>query len=86
MPRTAQEQYDFSTHIQDTDLKEGDLVFFESGHNITHVGLYIANGKFVHASTSNGVTISDLSDTYWSKKYAGAGRVSSSFNSSQASK
>ncbi len=85
-PRTAQEQYDFSIHIQDADLKEGDLVFFESGRNITHVGLYIANNKFVHASTSSGVTISDLSDNYWSKKYVGAGRVQSSINSSQASK
>ncbi len=85
-PRTAQEQYNFSTHIQDADLKEGDLVFFESGRNITHVGLYIANNKFVHASTSSGVTISDLNDNYWSKKYAGAGRMQASLNSSQASK
>lgn len=75
VPRTAKEQYDFSTHINDTALKEGDLVFFKSGHNISHVGLYIANNKFVNASTSGGVTISDLSDDYWSKKYAGAGRV-----------
>jgi lipoprotein Spr len=42
------------------------------------VGLYLDNNKFVHASTSGGVTISDLSDEYWSNKYAGAGRV---FNS-----
>ena len=75
VPRTAREQYDFSTHIDDSDLREGDLVFFKSGHSITHVGLYIANNRFVNASTSGGVTISDLSDSYWSKKYAGAGRV-----------
>lgn len=75
VPRTANEQYDFSTHVNDTDLKEGDLVFFKSGRNISHVGLYLDNNKFVHASTSGGVTISDLSDEYWSNKYAGAGRV-----------
>ena len=75
VPRTAREQYDFSKHINDEDLKEGDLVFFQSGRNISHVGLYIGNNKFANASTSSGVTISDLSDNYWSKRYAGAGRV-----------
>ena len=75
VPRTAQQQYDFSTHIKDKDLKEGDLVFFKSGRSISHVGLYVANNKFVQASTSGGVTITDLDDAYWSKKYVGAGRV-----------
>lgn len=75
VPRTAREQYDFSTHIKDDELQEGDLVFFKSGHRISHVGLYLVNNKFVNASTSGGVTISDLNDAYWSKKYAGAGRV-----------
>ncbi|MBS1747681.1 MAG: C40 family peptidase [Bacteroidetes bacterium] len=75
VPRTANEQYDFATHIGDQELREGDLVFFKTGKHITHVGLYVGNYKFVHASTSSGVTISDLSDSYWSKKYAGAGRV-----------
>ena len=75
VPRTAQQQYDFSKHINDNDLQEGDLVFFKSGHSITHVGLYMGNYKFVNASTSSGVMISDLNDNYWSKKYAGAGRV-----------
>ena len=75
VPRTAHEQYKFSTHIDDTQLAEGDLVFFKSGNYISHVGLYVGNYKFVHASSSGGVTISDLNDSYWSKKYAGAGRV-----------
>ncbi len=75
VPRTAHEQYSFSTHINDTEIQEGDLVFFKSGRSITHVGLYLSNYKFVHASTSGGVTISDLNDSYWSKRYAGAGRV-----------
>ena len=75
VPRTAKEQYDFSSHIKEEDLQEGDLVFFKSGHKISHVGLYLINNKFVNASTSGGVTISDLNDAYWSKRYAGAGRV-----------
>jgi hypothetical protein len=82
VPRTANEQYDFSTRIDDSAIQEGDLVFFKSGRSISHVGLYVGNYKFVHASTSGGVTISDLNDDYWSKKYAGAGRVLNS-NSSQ---
>jgi hypothetical protein len=45
VPRTAQEQYDFSTHINDADIQEGDLVFFKSGHSISHVGLYVGNNK-----------------------------------------
>lgn len=75
VPRTAREQYDFSTHISNTEIKEGDLVFFKSGRTITHVGLYVSNYKFVHAATSGGVMLSDLNDNYWGKKFAGAGRV-----------
>lgn len=78
VPRTAREQYKFSKHIKDDELQEGDLVFFKRGHVITHVGLYLANNNFVNASTSSGVTISNLNDAYWSKRYAGAGRVTAS--------
>ena len=75
VPRTANEQYSFAKHIDDTEITEGDLIFFKSGRSVSHVGLYIGNYKFVHAATSGGVMISDLNDSYWSKKYAGAGRV-----------
>lgn len=75
VPRTAREQYSFSTHINNAEIKEGDLVFFKSGRTITHVGLYVSNYKFVHATTSGGVMLSDLNDSYWGKKFAGAGRV-----------
>jgi cell wall-associated NlpC family hydrolase len=75
VPRTAAEQYNFAQQINDAEIREGDLVFFKSGRGISHVGLFVGNNKFVHASTSEGVTISDLNDSYWSKKYAGAGRV-----------
>jgi lipoprotein Spr len=79
LPRTAQEQYDMSEKIELEDLKEGDLVFFHTGgrrsREVSHVGVYIANNKFANASTSGGVTISDLNDPYWKIRFRGAGRV-----------
>ena len=76
IPRTAQQQYDNCAHPSSQEpLQKGDLVFFGSSQrNITHVGVYIANNKFVHASTSKGVMISDLNDNYWSNRYIGGGR------------
>lgn len=77
--RTAHEQYANCDRISVADLQEGDLVFFHTGSKkrarISHVGLYIMNNKFVHASTSNGVMISDLNDSYWKQHFHGAGRV-----------
>jgi lipoprotein Spr len=59
-----------------SELREGDLVFFRIGHKrVSHVGVYLENDRFVHASTSSGVMISDLNEAYWKKYYAGAGRV-----------
>jgi cell wall-associated NlpC family hydrolase len=75
LPRTSREQYNFVNSIDPSELKEGDLVFFSSGGSISHVGFYLQNNKFVHASTSEGVTISDLGDNYWSKRFSGAGRI-----------
>lgn len=76
LPRTSQEQYNMSRRVELEDLLEGDLVFFSSGGRaITHVGVYLQNNKFVHASTSGGVTITDLSDKYWNPKFRGGGRV-----------
>ncbi len=76
LPRTAQEQYNQSDHIAVEDLKEGDLVFFHtSGRDVSHVGIYLANNKFLQASTSGGVTITDMNDKYWQPRFKGAGRV-----------
>jgi cell wall-associated NlpC family hydrolase len=74
LPRTAREQYAFSRRISRTELKEGDLVFFNTIGGVSHVGMYLQNNKFIHASTG-GVTISDLYDEYWTKKFIGVGRV-----------
>jgi len=77
LKRTAAEQYTQSEKIDWTDLKEGDLIFFktDASRSITHVGIYMSNNKFVHASTSQGVTISDLSEPYWQKRLYSLGRV-----------
>lgn len=78
LPRTAQEQYKTAEKVELEDLREGDLVFFNTGgKDISHVGVYLLNNKFVHAATSGGVMISDLNDTYWQPKYRGAGRITS---------
>lgn len=76
IPRTAYEQYTSSDRIKKDDLQQGDLVFFQTTRRgISHVGVYVTNNKFVHASVSSGVTISDLDDPYWKKRYRAAGRV-----------
>jgi lipoprotein Spr len=64
------------TPLNKSDLKEGDLVFFKI-HNgqISHVGVYIANNKFAHATTKVGVTISDLNEEYYKKYFYKGGRV-----------
>jgi lipoprotein Spr len=73
LPRTAREQYDATKRISRTDLKEGDLVFFNTQGGVSHVGVYLQNNKFVHAS-SGGVTISDLFEPYWERRFIGVGR------------
>lgn len=75
LPRTAREQYQASRRISTTELKEGDLVFFNTRGGVSHVGVYLRNNKFVHASSSKGVIISDLYENYYMNRYIGAGRV-----------
>jgi len=74
---TSAQMYERARKLRSrSELREGDLVFFRIGHKrISHVGVYLDNDHFVHASTSSGVMISDLNETYWKKYYAGAGRV-----------
>ena len=74
MPRTAREQYEATEHISKDELKEGDLVFFNTRGGVSHVGVYLDNDYFVQAS-SHGVTISNLDDHYYSKRFICGGRV-----------
>lgn len=75
--RTALQQFmNCKRFKRSADAIEGDLVFFSIGsRNITHVGVYLANDHFVHASTSAGVMISSLREDYWQKYFVGCGRV-----------
>ncbi|MFT3948083.1 MAG: C40 family peptidase [Agriterribacter sp.] len=78
LPRTAHEQKNYCIPIDINELKEGDMVFFNTSRNanaITHVGIYLQRDMFVHASSSSGVIISSLHEAYWSKRFKGAGRV-----------
>lgn len=62
--------------IRKDELKPGDLVFFKiRSRNITHVGVYIGDDKFAHASSSRGVMISDLNEAYWKRYYYNGGRM-----------
>ena len=79
LPRTAQAQYDVVTHIADYEAKPGDLVFFqgtyESGTYITHVGLYVGNGKMFHSSSGKGYCCySSIETTYYQNHIVGFGR------------
>ena len=59
------------------NLKPGDLVFFATSGNssISHVGIYIGGGSFIHAATSSGITVSRLSESYYSRRYVTARRI-----------
>jgi cell wall-associated NlpC family hydrolase len=78
LSRTAGQQYEQCKKISREELSEGDLVFFNTSRGVSHVGVYLHNDKFVHASTSLGVTISDLKESYWAKRFIGAGRLPNS--------
>jgi hypothetical protein len=74
IPRTARQQYDATEHIDKDELKEGDLVFFNTHGGVSHVGVYLENDYFLQAST-HGVKISSLDDHYYSKRFICGGRV-----------
>jgi cell wall-associated NlpC family hydrolase len=74
LPRTTRQQLDVGKQIDKADLQAGDLVFFRNGQ---HVGIYLEEDKFLHASTRLGVTISSMNNVYWSRKYWRSIRVQS---------
>ncbi|WP_379137532.1 C40 family peptidase [Paenibacillus sp. sgz500958] len=78
LPHQSGSQYQMGTAVSRSELKEGDLLFFNtSGRGVSHVGIYVGDGKFAHASSSRGVTISSLSDSYYVNRYVGAKRIMS---------
>jgi len=83
LPRTAKDQYNSTRRVSQTELREGDLLFFNTRGGVSHVGIYLQNNKFVHASVS-GVTISDMFEPYYLRHFVAAGRIKQ-FNNSSAS-
>ncbi|MDO6354237.1 C40 family peptidase [Caloramator sp. CAR-1] len=77
LPHSSYGQFTSGQKILKSQLLPGDLVFFQtSKRGISHVGIYIGNGKFIHASSGKGyVTITSLSEPYYSKRYRGAVRI-----------
>ncbi len=77
LPHRTRSMFKLGRSISDNRLGFGDLVFFENIENygVSHVGIYVGDGKFAHASTSRGVIISDFNLDYYKKRYVGAKRV-----------
>jgi cell wall-associated NlpC family hydrolase len=76
LPRTSDAQARTGHHIDRDELRAGDLVFFGSGDNVTHVGIYADDGEFIHASTrARSVRFDRLDNKYFRNRYIGARRV-----------
>lgn len=75
LPRTTGEQIHRGIQVEELSLKAGDLVFFQTGEHRRHVGVYIGGHQFIHASLTQGVTVSDLNDDYWQAHFITARRV-----------
>ncbi|WP_281883771.1 C40 family peptidase [Paenibacillus sp. YYML68] len=76
LPHSSKSQAQLGTHVDKNDLRPGDLVFFNTdGRGISHVGVYVGDGKFYHSATNEGVVITKLSDSYYVKRYVTARRI-----------
>ena len=69
LPRTTLELVKKGKQVKRNKAKEGDLVFFRTGRNSRHVGIYLGNLEFLHASQSKGVIISRLDNPYWQRHF-----------------
>ncbi|MEX3961522.1 C40 family peptidase [Paraburkholderia sp. EG286B] len=85
LPRRAEEMSRVGEKVSMSNLKPGDLVFFNTmRRTFSHVGIYIGDNKFVHSpSTGSTIRVDDLDDGYWEKRFTGARRVETSFTPDQ---
>ncbi len=75
VPRTTTELLQSGEKVKRDEIQVGDLVFFRTGPGNRHVGIYMGNGDFLHASSSQGVMTSSLSNPYWHRRYWQARRL-----------
>ena len=76
LPRSARDQFRVGAVVDSDQLEFGDLVFFNTtGRSPSHVGIYLEDDLFAHASVTSGVTISSLESTYYKKRFLGARRL-----------
>ncbi|NVC93366.1 DUF1175 family protein [Vibrio natriegens] len=69
LPRTTRQQSKQGVELGWNEAKQGDLVFFKTRRTTYHVGIYLGNKQFMHASTSKGVIISRIDNPYWASKF-----------------
>ena len=69
IPRTTKQLANYGKKVSRSSIKTADLVFFRTGYNTRHVGIYLQNGDFMHASSSKGVIVSSMKNGYWKKHY-----------------
>jgi len=75
IPRTTIKQLKVGQKIDKAELRAGDMIFFKTGWDIRHVGIIVEDGAFMHASTSQGVTISSIYNPYWVDNYYQSRRI-----------
>lgn len=75
LPRNTRNQLQEGSGVRRESIRPGDLIFFRTSRNVLHVGIAMEDGDFLHASVSNGVMISNLSESYWAGRYIGTRRV-----------
>lgn len=74
LPRTSRDQYAQTRRITKSELRPGDLVFYSSGGAVSHVAIYVGNGRIIHAQKS-GVPVNEQSVDWWASNRVGFGRV-----------
>lgn len=76
LPQNSASQYQVGKQVARSEMKVGDLVFFKThGKRISHVGIYLGEGRFIHSpTTGERVRVSNLSENYWARRFAGARR------------
>ncbi|UTC43703.1 C40 family peptidase [Treponema sp. OMZ 857] len=78
MPRRSDTLAEYAKRITDEEIQPGDLLFFNTAGGISHVGIYIGAGKFIHSASDGphtGVIISSIQESYWRKTYRFAGSI-----------